>query len=54
MIIRELEADGRLSGRALAGRVQISRANAYARVGRLNSDGVITGLPAPRLLEQHS
>lgn len=42
-IIRELEADGRLSGRALAERVPISRANAYARVERLVADGVITG-----------
>lgn len=42
-IIRELEADGRLSGRALAERVPISRANAYARVERLVASGVITG-----------
>lgn len=45
-IIRELEADGRLSGRALAERVRISRANAYARVERLVADGVITGFTA--------
>lgn len=45
-IIRELEADGRLSGRALAERVTISRANAYARMERLVADGVITGFAA--------
>ena len=45
-IVRELEADGRLSGRALAERVTISRANAYARLERLVADGVITGFGA--------
>jgi DNA-binding Lrp family transcriptional regulator len=45
-IIAELEADGRLSGRALADRVSISRANAYARVDRLIADKVITGFTA--------
>lgn len=45
-IIRELEADGRLSGRALSERVTVSRANAYARVQRLVADGVITGFTA--------
>ncbi|SMC96998.1 Lrp/AsnC family transcriptional regulator [Lentzea albidocapillata] len=45
-ILRELEADGRLSGRALAERVMISRANAYARFERLVADGVITGFTA--------
>ncbi|KAA9160531.1 Lrp/AsnC family transcriptional regulator [Amycolatopsis acidicola] len=45
-IIRELEADGRLSGRALAERVLISRANAYSRLERLVADGVITGFTA--------
>lgn len=45
-ILRELEADGRLSGRALAERVTISRANAYARFERLVADGVITGFTA--------
>ena len=45
-IIAELEADARLSGRALADRVSISRANAYARLDRLLADGVITGFTA--------
>ena len=45
-ILGELEADGRLSGRALAERVTISRANAYARFERLVADGVITGFTA--------
>lgn len=45
-IVAELEADGRLSGRALAERVTISRANAYARLQRLVADGVITGFTA--------
>jgi DNA-binding Lrp family transcriptional regulator len=45
-IVAELEADARLSGRALAERVTISRANAYARVDRLVADGVITGFHA--------
>ena len=45
-ILRELEADGRLSGRALAERVNISRANAYARMERLVADRVITGFTA--------
>lgn len=45
-ILSELEADGRLSGRALAERVTISRANAYARFERLVADGVITGFTA--------
>lgn len=45
-IIAELEADGRLSGRALAERVSISRANAYARLERLVAERVITGFTA--------
>lgn len=45
-IVDELAADARLSGRALAERVTISRANAYARVERLVDDGVITGFHA--------
>jgi DNA-binding Lrp family transcriptional regulator len=45
-ILRELETDGRLSGRALAERVSISRPNAYARLERLLADGVITGFTA--------
>ena len=42
-IIAALRADGRLSVRALAEQVHISRANAYARLERLQRDGVITG-----------
>lgn len=45
-IIAELQADGRLSGRALAERVSISRANAYTRLERLVRNGVITGFAA--------
>lgn len=45
-IVAELQADARLSGRALAERVMISRANAYARLERLVADGVITGFSA--------
>jgi DNA-binding Lrp family transcriptional regulator len=45
-IVDELRADGRLSVRALAERVRISRANAYARLERLLADGVITGFTA--------
>jgi DNA-binding Lrp family transcriptional regulator len=42
-ILRELGADGRMSMRALAERVRVSRSNVYARVERLVSEGVITG-----------
>jgi DNA-binding Lrp family transcriptional regulator len=42
-ILCQLEADGRLSMRTLAERVRVSRSNAYARVQRLVSEGVITG-----------
>lgn len=45
-IVAELLADGRLSVRALADRVHISRASAYARVNRLEDAGVITGYSA--------
>jgi DNA-binding Lrp family transcriptional regulator len=45
-IADELRADGRLSMRALAERLHISRANAYARVERLESSGVIRGYNA--------
>lgn len=45
-IVDELVADGRLSMRALAEKVHISRANAYARVERLTRSGVITGFTA--------
>jgi DNA-binding Lrp family transcriptional regulator len=42
-IVDALRADGRLSMRALAAQLHISRANAYSRVERLHRDGVITG-----------
>ena len=45
-LIAELRADGRLSMRALAERLHISRASAYTRVERLASEGVITGYTA--------
>ena len=51
-ILAELAADGRLAVRALAERLHISRTNAYARLERLLSEGVITGFGAkidPRL-----
>lgn len=40
-ILRCLSRDGRMSMRALAGALHISRANAYARVERLRTSGVI-------------
>lgn len=45
-IVEELLADGRLSIRTLAERVHISRAGAYARLERLQDQGVITGFAA--------
>jgi DNA-binding Lrp family transcriptional regulator len=45
-ILTELRRDGRISVRDLAGRCQISRANAYARLSRLHRDGVISGYTA--------
>lgn len=45
-ILAELVRDGRMSIRALAERVHVSRANAYARVERLRRDRVITGFAA--------
>lgn len=45
-IIAALMQDGRLSVRALAERVHISRTNAYARLERLLHDGVIIGFQA--------
>jgi DNA-binding Lrp family transcriptional regulator len=45
-IVAALSRDGRLSIRALADEVHISRANAYARVERLTATGVITGFTA--------
>jgi DNA-binding Lrp family transcriptional regulator len=45
-IVEALRADGRMSMRALADRIHVSRASAYARVARLERDGVITGYAA--------
>lgn len=45
-ILAELTADARISVRALADRVNISRANAYSRLDRLTREGVITGYTA--------
>lgn len=45
-IVDALRADGRLSMRALATRLHISRAGVYSRVERLERDGVITGYSA--------
>lgn len=42
-IIEALQEDGRMSVRSLAARVHISRAAAYARLQRLEQEGVITG-----------
>lgn len=45
-IVAALREDGRLSMRALAAALHISRANVYARVERLEKAGVITGYSA--------
>src|ERR1700752_131482 len=46
-LIRDaLRAAGRMSMRALAAQIHISRASAYARVARLEREGVITGYAA--------
>jgi DNA-binding Lrp family transcriptional regulator len=45
-IISALRTDGRMSMRTLAAKLHISRAGAYARVERLQRDGVITGYTA--------
>ncbi|WP_431780628.1 Lrp/AsnC family transcriptional regulator [Streptomyces chumphonensis] len=45
-ILGILQTDGRASVRAVADRVHISRANAYARINRLVEDGVIRGFSA--------
>ncbi|GAA4880291.1 Lrp/AsnC family transcriptional regulator [Serinicoccus chungangensis] len=45
-IVAELRRDGRLSVRALAERVHISRATAYSRLERLHREKVITGYAA--------
>ena len=46
LIVEALRADGRMSIRALSDLIHISRAAAYARVARLERDGVITGYSA--------
>src|ERR1700761_8641565 len=46
LIVDALRMDGRMSMRTLAAQVHISRASAYARVSRLERDGVITGFAA--------
>ena len=46
LIVDSLRADGRLSMRALAERLHLSRASVYTRVERLQADGVITGYAA--------
>jgi DNA-binding Lrp family transcriptional regulator len=45
-LVGELVADGRLSISALAERVNVSRATAYARFDRLVESGVVTGFSA--------
>ncbi|MEU5893246.1 Lrp/AsnC family transcriptional regulator [Streptomyces sp. NPDC047461] len=45
-ILSRLLKDGRVSVRALAEDVHISRANAYTRIGRLVAEDVITGFTA--------
>lgn len=45
-ILRELQADGRLSVNELASRVNVSRATAYARLDRLRREGAIKGYTA--------
>ena len=45
-IIHELRHDGRLSMRALAEKLHISRASAYSRVERLHTESVVTGYSA--------
>jgi DNA-binding Lrp family transcriptional regulator len=45
-LVELLRGDGRASVRALADELHISRATAYARLDRLQRDGVITGYAA--------
>ncbi|WP_369373271.1 Lrp/AsnC family transcriptional regulator [Promicromonospora sp. Populi] len=45
-IVDELRENGRMSMRSLAEKLHISRANAYARVQRLETTGVIRGYRA--------
>jgi len=42
-ILKALSEDGRIAVTELAEKVRVSRANAYARLARLESDGVIDG-----------
>lgn len=42
-ILRELQRNSRISVRALAERVHISRASAYARIERMSAEGTIQG-----------
>jgi DNA-binding Lrp family transcriptional regulator len=46
LIVEALRADGRMSMRTLADRIHVSRASVYARVARLEREGVITGYAA--------
>jgi DNA-binding Lrp family transcriptional regulator len=45
-LLKELTMDGRISMAALALRAHISRANCYARLDRLQREGIITGYTA--------
>jgi DNA-binding Lrp family transcriptional regulator len=45
-MLATLTTDARISVRALAERLSISRANAYSRLNRLTNEGVITGFTA--------
>ncbi|GAB2684138.1 Lrp/AsnC family transcriptional regulator [Thalassiella azotivora] len=45
-ILAAVTQDARISVRALAERVHVSRSNAYARLERLVADGVVTGFRA--------
>ena len=45
-ILAELSADGRMSVRTLADRVNVSRAHAYTRIERLTAAGVLEGFTA--------
>ncbi|NUH40159.1 winged helix-turn-helix transcriptional regulator [Streptomyces samsunensis] len=45
-MIAALVKDGRISIRALADQIHISRANAYSRIGRMVADGVISAFTA--------
>ncbi|MFI5495903.1 Lrp/AsnC family transcriptional regulator [Actinoplanes sp. NPDC051859] len=45
-LLAELQRDGRISIRALAERMHISRSNAYTRLSRMVEDGTIRGFTA--------